>query len=99
MTRRVRRQHSDVGKFIVPPKRWVVERATAWLGRCRRLAKDRECLPLKLSLLGPPQLATSVRSNSFTIEINRDDGSEETQHGFLTHRCRSFYPRPCPRCS
>jgi len=30
--------------FIVPPKRWVVERILAWLGRCRRLAKDWECL-------------------------------------------------------
>jgi transposase len=40
-------KRNELHTFVVLPKRWIVERTIAWLNRCRRLAKDWECLNRK----------------------------------------------------
>lgn len=34
----------ELKKFVVLPKRWIVERTFSWLGKYRRLSKDYESL-------------------------------------------------------
>jgi len=36
-------KRSDLHRFVVLPKHWVVERTFGWMGRNRRLSKDYEC--------------------------------------------------------
>ena len=48
-------KRNELHKFVVLPKRWVVERSFSWLEKCRRLWKNCEKLPS--SSLAMAQLA------------------------------------------
>lgn len=39
-------KRSDLHRFVVLPKRWIVERTFAWMNKYRRLSKDYETLPI-----------------------------------------------------
>ena len=63
-------------RFVVLPKRWIVERTFAWLGRCRRLAKDWECLNRKaLAFLKLASIRLMTRTDAI-----QDDVSGQTLH-------------------
>jgi transposase len=63
-------KRSDAAKnFVVLPKRWIVERTIAWLNRCRRLAKDWECLNARaLAFLRLASIRLMVRKLCQDIE-------------------------------
>lgn len=43
-TLQIVKRYDDLKGFLVLPKRWIVERTFAWLGRDRRLSKEYETL-------------------------------------------------------
>jgi putative transposase len=60
-------KRSDTAKgFVLLPRRWVVERTFAWLGRCRRLAKDWEH-----SIESAPAWATIASIRMLTRRVAR----------------------------
>ena len=55
------RKHPDQIGFAVNPRRWVVERFFAWIGRNRRLAKDFASTTLRNSMRMPSPVRLTTR--------------------------------------
>ena len=71
-------KRNELHKFIVLPKRWIVERTLAWISRNRRLARDfralrphRRCL--RQAGDDPHHAPTPDPSNSFNLNHNLPD--------------------------
>ena len=67
----------DRHRFIVLPKRWIVERTLAWISRCRRLARDYERHAQGSGLRPPrhdPPHAPAPRRKPFGLKQNFSEG-------------------------
>ena len=75
-------------KFVVLPKRWIVERTFAWLGRCRRLAKDWENLNQKaLAFLRLASIRLMLRKLCIHALMFRTDLSSENRACWERWQC------------
>ena len=65
------KRSDDVKGFVVLPRRWVVERTFAWLGRYRRLSKDYEQLPqTSESMIYAAMVNLMVRRLAHQLQVN-----------------------------
>lgn len=78
--------------FEVLPSRWVIERTFAWLGRCRRLAKDWDKSIasseawINIALI---RLTTRRLARAWKISASFESGSETT---LTAHQFRTVHP-------
>ena len=64
----------DRHRFVVLPKRWIIERTFAWISRCRRLARDYE---------RPPETLAGLHLVAFVILMLRRAGDLALVHNSL----------------
>ncbi len=57
--------------FVLLPRRWVVERSSGWMARCRRLARDYERLPQTLAGFHVLAFAMLLLKRFITFMIER----------------------------
>ena len=93
-------KRSELHKFVVLPKRWIVERTIGWLNRCRRLAKDWECLNQNgLAFLRWASIRMMIRKlcqNTKSSRIDSKQGIHRAQKKAVAtkagHRCWIVWP-------
>jgi transposase len=69
-------KRNELHKFVVLPKRWIVERTLAWISRNRRLARDFERYARSVAAL--------VRLAMIRLMLRR---LTRTYYSALTARC------------
>ena len=92
-------RRSDISKFVVLPKRWIVERTIGWLNRCRRLSKDWESLN-RNALAFLRWASVRLMVTGAKVRAERDDfascdaGRSESMIGCGRHRIWSICHQP-----
>jgi transposase len=69
-------KRSDKAKgFVLLPRHWVVERASVWLGRCRRLSKDFEhsstSAEARIFIASIQMMTRRLARDEFTNQVQR----------------------------
>ena len=88
------KRSDQVSSFVVLPKRWIVERTIAWLNRCRRLAKDWECLNRKaLAFLRLASIRLMLRKLCNPASSLRTDSERRPSSASVIRPCHVSSPR------